>query len=59
MKFTLVLAGLSAMTVMAATIQQRQNDLPPCIDGEGTVEGLWQDRTWFLNYFSFRPYNFG
>ncbi|KFY01863.1 hypothetical protein V490_00734 [Pseudogymnoascus sp. VKM F-3557] len=43
MKFTLMLVGLGAMTVMAGTIQQRQNDLPPCIDGEGTVEGLWQD----------------
>jgi hypothetical protein len=59
MKFTLMLVGLGAMTVMAGTIQQRQNDLPPCIDGEGTVEGLWQDRTSLLNHFSFLTYNSG
>ena len=58
MKFTLLLASLGAMTAMAATIQQRQNDLPHCVDGEGTVEGIWQDRTWLLNAFSVRTHCF-
>ncbi|KFY84696.1 hypothetical protein V500_09097 [Pseudogymnoascus sp. VKM F-4518 (FW-2643)] len=43
MKLTLLLAGLGAMTAMAGTLQHRQNDLPHCVDGEGTVSGIWQD----------------
>ncbi|KFY35172.1 hypothetical protein V494_06144 [Pseudogymnoascus sp. VKM F-4513 (FW-928)] len=43
MKLTILLAGLGAMTAMAATLQHRQNDLPHCADGEGTVSGIWQD----------------
>lgn len=58
MKSTLLLAGLGAMTAMAGVLQHRQNDLPHCIDGEGIVEGVWQDRAWFLNPFSARKYRF-
>lgn len=58
MKSTLLLAGLGAMTAMAGVLQHRQNDLPHCVDGEGIVEGVWQDRAWFLNPFSVPAYRF-
>lgn len=58
MRLTILLAGLGATTAMAGVLQHRQNDLPHCADGEGIVEGIWQDRMWFLNPFSVRTYRF-